>query len=223
MTENSNTPEWSINRIDYLHQNLLDELNSEQEKFESDSDLFLDPIKRSRNYVIVAVLITILGLIGSRLSFLIGDSETLIASIGSIIGGGIVYLIISKIYDYYSKPLDAVINSYIHGKSMFNHSQTYFSTLTINLNKIEQTDLDKYANFTINLILATKISLLNSFKKAQKKKLSRKMRDYLDEKKNNLQSELEGAVNVPNLLDEKNLPKELVEFTNRTFSELRKQ
>ena len=83
--------------------------------------------------------------------------------------------------------------------------------------------LEKYSSFIISLALATKISLLLSIQNAQKRKLPQKIKNFLSDQEQTLESDVKGSSNVSKLLDTENLPEELVEFTNIQISELKSQ
>lgn len=223
MGEDSNSSEWTVNRIDYLHQNLLNQFQLEQEKLETDAESLYEPLKQVRLYIFYGILISVILSFGTGMLSIISGFDALLSSIGIAIVGGLVLLFVNRILNYFSKPLDAVINSYANAQNGISQSQTFFSTLTLDLDKMTIENLKNYANFTIKLALATKISLLYSINTAQKKRFPENMKDHFNEIINSLESELEGITNVSKLLDKENLPQGLVDFTNNQFSEFKRK
>lgn len=221
MNEDFNSQEWTVNRIDYLHHNMIDQLRLDQEKFENDVESFYEPFKMARNYVLFGLLISIIAIIGTRELSIINSTETLWSVVVSITTGVTAYLVIDRTLHYYSKPFDAILSSYANGQSRINNSLTYFNTLTLNLNNMDLKALEKYSGFTINLALATKISLLLAVRNAQKRILPQKIKIFLNDQGQTLESDLKGSNNISKLLDTENLPEELVEFTNMRFSEFK--
>lgn len=221
MDENANSQEWTVNRIDYLHNNMIDQLRLDQEKFQNDVESFYEPFKLARNYVLFGLLISFVALLGVRELSYLSSIETLWSIAGSIIVGGSVYFVVDRLLNYYSKPFDTILASFANGQSRINNSLTYFNTLTLNLNNMDMKALEKYSSFIISLALATKISLLLSIQNAQKRRLPQKIKNFINDQEQTLESELKGSNNVSKLLDTENLPEELVKFTNIQFSELK--
>lgn len=217
------TKQWIIERIDYKHDNYLEELGINEGRYDQWSASIDKWVKNGRNYIFSVIgggLSVLLGLLSANLlnPFLFYISLAIIVTCAVL-----TFSISNKISSLLAGFTDTISQLAINGQDMISQSRNYFTSLSVNLDKLGVEDLQKYSVFVEILLNATMVPILIAyllFFKARwiPKETAKLMKDNISALKN----QIEYAHNISSNLNNPIFPTFLVGFIKSQFAEYEK-
>ena len=210
--------EWLVSRIDYKHDNYLEEYGINEERFKNWSETIDRSVKNGRNYifsVIGAGLSFILVLLSTNLLDLYWFTTYLVVI---AVCATLTFFLTTIFSSRMTLHLNVLTSLAINSQDKISQSRNYFTTLSSNLEILTLDALHAYSSFVVLLINATLIPILVTYTDWSKSKwIQPNVLEAFEETMIQLKNQIELNTNISPLLSDENLPPFLVKFIKEQF------